>query len=259
MNDIAVLRSAICANPDDDDPRLKLADAIEERDLPHDQYYAEFIRLQVRMANLESETGGRHQHRWNERCDQCNELKIVSRKARELFRQYGYLWILDLPGDMHSTNNQLFQVQSWIHKRYGAMHTVKFNRGLISTLTCRSIYLFGGPCPVAHLHNQNMLPRCLFCDGIGQTRTATHQFSSHPITRIILSDKFPALTADGSAWINGGHFPDSTWPNTSILIPELFALLPYGADISPGARHYPNVDRAKDALSHACVQLAKNT
>ncbi len=52
MDDRRALMAAIIANPDEDTPRLALADWLQEHGNKHDQARAEFIRLQVRAATL---------------------------------------------------------------------------------------------------------------------------------------------------------------------------------------------------------------
>ena len=52
MDDRRALMAAIIANPDDDTPRLALADWLDEYGNAHDRARAAFIRLQVEAAKL---------------------------------------------------------------------------------------------------------------------------------------------------------------------------------------------------------------
>jgi uncharacterized protein (TIGR02996 family) len=51
MDDRRALMAAIIANPEEDTPRLVLADWLQEHGNKHDQARAEFIRLQIQLAN----------------------------------------------------------------------------------------------------------------------------------------------------------------------------------------------------------------
>lgn len=51
MDDRRALMAAIVANPDEDTPRLALADWLDEHGDKHDRARAEFIRLQIRAVN----------------------------------------------------------------------------------------------------------------------------------------------------------------------------------------------------------------
>jgi uncharacterized protein (TIGR02996 family) len=51
VDDRRALMAAILAHPDEDTPRLALADWLQEHGDKHDQARAEFIRLQIRLAN----------------------------------------------------------------------------------------------------------------------------------------------------------------------------------------------------------------
>src|SRR5262245_546389 len=52
MDDRRALMAACIANPDEDTPRLALADWLQEHGDNHDQARAEFIRLQIQAAGL---------------------------------------------------------------------------------------------------------------------------------------------------------------------------------------------------------------
>jgi len=52
MDDRHALMAAIIANPDEDTPRLVLADWLDENGDEHDHGRAEFIRLQCELARF---------------------------------------------------------------------------------------------------------------------------------------------------------------------------------------------------------------
>lgn len=80
MNERAALMRAVCENPDEDTPRLVFADWLQENGEPK---YAEFVRLQVRHAELL-----RHA---------APDTEDFARKARELWVWSGERWLAELP------------------------------------------------------------------------------------------------------------------------------------------------------------------
>src|SRR5262245_34788864 len=52
MSDQAALLAAICANPEEDTPRLAYADWLDERGRREDRVRAAFIRSQIELARL---------------------------------------------------------------------------------------------------------------------------------------------------------------------------------------------------------------
>ncbi len=75
MDDRAALMAAIMANPDEDTPRLALADWLQEYGTKHDQARAEFIRLQIRMANIKLGKA------WSKLYNATEKLESKHRKA----------------------------------------------------------------------------------------------------------------------------------------------------------------------------------
>jgi uncharacterized protein (TIGR02996 family) len=80
MNEDDAFLRAICANPDDDTPRLAFADWLQEH---AEEARAEFIRAQVRFADLL-----RHG---------APDTDGLARRARELWLLYGQEWCWALP------------------------------------------------------------------------------------------------------------------------------------------------------------------
>jgi len=80
MTEREALLAAVCANPDDDTPRLVFADLLQENG---EEARAEFIRLQVRHAELARLA--------------APGVDAVGRRARELWLQHGKGWREELP------------------------------------------------------------------------------------------------------------------------------------------------------------------
>jgi uncharacterized protein (TIGR02996 family) len=63
MDDRQALMAAIIANPDEDTPRLALADWLDEHGDKHDRARAEFIRLQCELALLPEDAPQTKEHK----------------------------------------------------------------------------------------------------------------------------------------------------------------------------------------------------
>lgn len=80
MDDRRALMAAIIANPEEDTPRLVLADWLQEHGKKHDQARAEFIRLQVQAEKLPKGA----------------ERKKLDQSAIKLEKKYGAAWLAPL-------------------------------------------------------------------------------------------------------------------------------------------------------------------
>jgi uncharacterized protein (TIGR02996 family) len=99
MDDRQALMAAIIANPDEDTPRLALADWLDEHGDKHDKARAEFIRLQCELALLPEDAPQTKEHK----------------RAKELHKKHHKAWLGPL------------------HKLTG-MH--EFRRGLLENWYC---------------------------------------------------------------------------------------------------------------------------
>lgn len=81
MDDRKALMAAIIANPDEDTPRLALADWLQEHGDTHDQARAEFIRLQIEAAQLPEGGAAR---------------KVLDASAKKLEKKHFAAWIAPL-------------------------------------------------------------------------------------------------------------------------------------------------------------------
>lgn len=95
MDDRRALMAAILANPEEDTPRLALADWLQEHGDKHDQARAEFIRLQIAVVNAATVKAG---------------YKLGAR-AGKLARKHGKAWLAPLTAlDENLAPNDLLDV-----------------------------------------------------------------------------------------------------------------------------------------------------
>ena len=129
--------ATIIANPDDDAPRLMLADMLEERGDPR----ADFIRVQcelTRPPSLGLPGGKRLRHaEYRRRLARQDELH---RRERELLESYGGNWIPVLVGLAVYTHvsGPIEERFSWLEKHKGEGSTlfpVQFRRGFVEHVT----------------------------------------------------------------------------------------------------------------------------
>jgi len=136
--------SAILAAPDDDTPRLVLADWIDEQG---EAARAEFIRLQIRIAALEEFCGcgrcvkrrGGGQHT-NGPCavdqerdtlpDGRSRQAFLRMRERELFRDSGPKWWNDLPGAYRATVEASLSIETACGVKYAV------RRGFVEAIVC---------------------------------------------------------------------------------------------------------------------------
>lgn len=139
MNDEEALLRAVCANPDDDTPRLVYADYLEERDdrEKHDAEQAEFIRLWVRAWRLERdfismpEIGKINSAEFME----YNKAKF---RADDLIRNYHGQWLRPPPGfrgvKSYYGGEKLPRLV-WFSQTELTSVYLRFQRGMIHSLT----------------------------------------------------------------------------------------------------------------------------
>src|SRR5688572_12084819 len=89
MTERDALLRAVCENPDDDTPRLVLADWLQENGEEIDCVRAEFIRLQIRLERMEAtpDDGGKTWEEW----------QYLSGRKLQLHFAYEESWRRDLP------------------------------------------------------------------------------------------------------------------------------------------------------------------
>jgi uncharacterized protein (TIGR02996 family) len=95
VDDRRALMAAIIGNPDEDTPRLALADWLQEHGDAHDQARAEFIRLQIAAENETDKPA-------------CRKLAV---SAKKLARKHGKAWLAPLAAlDRNLEPNDLLDV-----------------------------------------------------------------------------------------------------------------------------------------------------
>jgi uncharacterized protein (TIGR02996 family) len=112
MSDGPALLASVLAAPDDDAPRLVLADWLDERGGPGDAERASFIRCQIELAKppaCEWMTRGLNCERYNAdvqpyrvmvRCPTCQKRDALRRRERELLAANFGAWTDCLPESM---------------------------------------------------------------------------------------------------------------------------------------------------------------
>jgi uncharacterized protein (TIGR02996 family) len=127
------LLEAVLADPDDDGPRLALADWLMERDDPR----GEFIAVQCRIAAVEAEVEDGADCD-NPTCPACSELRPLRRRERELLVAQGPRW-LPIPGDAcESSNvNDVATLSVWAADSWG--YEATFRRGFVDSVTLATV------------------------------------------------------------------------------------------------------------------------
>ncbi|MCI0702082.1 MAG: TIGR02996 domain-containing protein, partial [Planctomycetia bacterium] len=102
MDDRQALMAAIIANPQEDTPRLVFADWLQEHGDKHDQARAEFIRLQIKLAQL----------------PEGAESKKLAEQAKALDKKHRKAWLKPL------------SVFDW---QFRGTSITRFTRGLVDS------------------------------------------------------------------------------------------------------------------------------
>ncbi len=243
----AVLLRAVLETPEDDFPRLMLAEWLDERGDPR----GEFIRVQCELASDGCECPGGDTGMICWRC----------RRERELLTNHWREW-LTFP--VVGESDWLPAFASDIGKLGSASPVAYFARGFVEAITLSAAaFLGGGECPWTNCQDPYVMAGrtstqgyrpCPDCNDT--LRTAGHAatlFAAAPITAVRLSDREPGHVERepgfagwtwfvGDAISEGGsrnHIPNRLWHH-----------LKHG---------YMNTDGdAHAALSAACVSLARS-
>lgn len=77
--------AGVIADPADDVRRLVLCDWLEELETPEATARAEFIRVQLHLANLTS-----HYHNGNRECPECDQVNRWLGRESQLLREKAY-------------------------------------------------------------------------------------------------------------------------------------------------------------------------
>lgn len=250
----AGLLRAVVREPLEDTVRLAYADWLDERGAEGDAARAEFIRVQIRIAELQRECS----------CTGCARLRgggqgtngpcavdrerielpdgrsrqaFLRRRERELLDEHWGDWIRSggmVPPDYRlSTDGDTFHV--WRDNPFDDGFRFLFRRGFVSEVRCR-----------------------LDCGGTGRTPgVAADLFANHPVTRVVAVDKEPYLSPEaGYVWVRDCE--DTRLHTDRPRLPhEVFANLP-GASHGNYVVCEPNsVEGGQQMLSRALVAVCR--
>jgi len=216
VSDLEMLRLAVLLDPDDDLVRLAFADELEATgDLPR----AEFVRVQVELANWQA----------SDLCVHNNRPHYRPRLGKTCitFRQGGNCACKGHA--LRERNRLLLNVahHHWLPAYAPGMEATAWTRGFIDSV---------------RLERETFMQH------------AAALFSAHPIRSVILTDRDPCPAGASYFWARETSpvYLDCSW----CLPADLFDLLPYPGGIACPYSNYSFVTPADghDALSIACVR-----
>ena len=190
MGEREALLAAVCANPNDDLPRLVFADWLDENGEPE---RAEFIRLQVRLAELwanpdrpvEAVGPARPIVAGRDRNEVIRQMAIadVRKRERELWSEYGPRW---LEGLFRRKEIEWFTA---FHRGFVDRVTVRSDRTLI-----RHTRVFALE-PVRHLTIRRFegvkgFSAVLWLPRLKTLKIGSHRTSSEAIDELLRCDSF---------------------------------------------------------------------
>lgn len=259
MTDHDALYAAVLAHPDDNTPRLVLADWLDDQGDAAMAARAEFIRAQLELAR-----GVKHNHRQRDfggdpgGCRACKLHRTACRwveseaggkaEYRASFSHTGDVWYgghgLGVDGGV------------WVEWSHGFVGEVRLPL---------SLFMAGFRCPcVRHVDEDHdaIQADCPWCKGLADYRTpglAADLFRAHPITRVALTDREPGQYGNTREWYWTEWTPDVTYP-VSTVPQDVFGLLDGDTHVSQlgtRSKHYPDRAAALAALSAACVACGR--
>jgi len=244
------LLRAVFATPDDDLPRLVLADWWDEHGQPE---RAEFVRLAIALDD-QTDTG------WSAR-----RIGDVMDRLAHLHRASLGLWGMRGAGRMtwaSYISPTLFD-DHIVHPHNPAQ---LFRRGWVESVRLPLAAFLGETCEFCsgrgHFQTSGSYaecPRCKGPNGKGTGRVggcAAELFASQPVTRVEVTDREPEQFGNTREWFWVETTPDTTYFRYS-LPGELFGLLGTPRLTPTPAHCYPTRAAALDALSAALVQWGR--
>ena len=188
-------------------------------------------------------------------------------RERELFaankcRWFGGSWaILYLGSESEDADGQ-----------YPDANKAFISRGFVSEVRLTAAAFMGGPCDRCETYLRQTRPSlgvfnspewlCAECKGTGTLPgLARRLFSEHPIERVVLTDKRPAVDADGCFWFDDRRNMATPWIECQHYLPAaIYDLLDWKFDLylrGPSATSLKTEKDAMDVLSDACVSYGR--
>lgn len=188
------LIAAVLARPEDDLPRLVMADRLDEEGEPE---RAEFIRIGVEIPKAARLTLG-HDDRMGCMCGDCLRYEDLEKRERELiewFCREDFAVFFGLPN-----HEQIHPVESGVIAPGLGVELI-FSRGLIAEVRAPLAMLIGGECEaIGRYHhdrcnggrietpNPAFTIDCPACSGTGRTRGILRDvLKCQPVTKIVIS------------------------------------------------------------------------
>ncbi len=264
------LMAAVLASPDDDLPRLVYADHLDERDGPGDRERAEFIRTQVELARIRKKNFDRIQSGGPMLTqEESASVPVLTERERKLWKDASQESIRNsMPA---ATSRKYWCVHRDADGNLGPALAVVARRGFVDEVRCTLADWFGRNCLSCHGDSRIEYPeggrqcRQFGCVGGRLGAIGPAVVRSHPISRVILTDREPQQ--DGGEYMWASASDTSTWRfdvHHDTLPMEIAKHL-------KGGRHHPESrsivaqwwhdtdQHAYDALSAALLSWAKST
>lgn len=254
----ALLR-AIRANPKEDTPRLMYADEIG----PEQPFRAEFIRVQITLANLPPDDHQKCRHKRSLWCSNCRPLRERQYKLWQQHLATQDDWDLS-PEHVRAAWHVSLSPYTKVREPVAILH-----RGFVDTIHCSTSSWIGYPCGECGgsgngaMFKKRVSKDCRKCDGTGRVGACCFQIrQTHPVTRVVLTDAVPwAISSDSSHhWYDARRTSEPVIHRSSELPGELFERLRGGTlRDSDRFRWYAKRQQALTALSDACLHFAART
>lgn len=233
MTDYDALYAAILDRPEDDTPRLVLADWCDDHGDPE---RAEFIRVQMELAR------GDELH-WR-----MNPLRF---RTADILDKHAVTWAAPLDVCGFEEYGEVV-IRHHPHLPHGRRPTAKFRRGFVSEVRLSLAAFMGEGCDCSDAIGGWGCPTCQNTGRVPGLALKAELFAAHPITRVVLTDREPHpsnLLGGVPAWHR-----DNGDGHTANLPAELFnALVGQTEMLGRLVKYYPTRDDAMTALSDACV------
>jgi uncharacterized protein (TIGR02996 family) len=260
------LLRAILAAPDDDLPRLVLADCLDENataSVPCDRCQTGGVcngKIYTGMDGMKWITcpkcNGRC-HTGNGRAERAEFIRVQVELAK-------WTYPLQTNAPLIARERELLERwnRTWFHpvREWVTMYEVR--RGFVDAVHCTLQHFVGDVCGCTMIGGEQWhdpLPDCPDCSGTGRTEVlARRLFDRHPVTKVVLTDREPVPNQYGGqlvAWTFGDPAHRTSDVPYSLIhwMHRLRGEEPEGQSWI----HFPTRELALSALSAACVQYGR--